>query len=72
MVQFVHGPPELEKNFCGKKRKTRGHEGTGTKIGVFLCGPPQIGAQLEANSRKFSDPPNVLNGTKFVPHQEIF
>jgi NADPH oxidase len=61
------GRPNWKRIFAEKKEK---HEGT--KIGVFLCGPPQIGAQLEANSRKFSDPPNVLNGTKFVPHKENF
>ena len=53
------GRPNWKRIFQEKKQNH-----PDTTIGVFLCGPPQIGAQLEANSRKFSDNPNVPNGKR--------
>jgi len=61
------GRPNWKRIF-GEKKKNHPN----TNIGVFLCGPPAIGAQLDANSRKFSDPPQLHNGTKFISHKENF
>tara|TARA_B110000971_G_C19586061_1_gene309602 strand:+ start:168 stop:434 length:267 start_codon:yes stop_codon:yes gene_type:complete len=61
------GRPNWRRIFAEKKKSH-----PSTKIGVFLCGPPAIGAQLEANSRKFSDPPGMHQAVKFVSHKENF
>ena len=61
------GRPNWKRIFSEKKKLH-----PGTTIGVFLCGPPAIGHQLEVNSRKFSDPPKVANGVKFISHKENF
>ena len=65
--QLYTGRPSWGRIFKEKKEQH-----PATTVGVFLCGPPAIGHQLDANSRKYSDNPKVENGTKFVSHKENF
>ena len=52
-------------------------ENLGKEIGVFLCGPPPIAADLKKCCKKYSDDmiakkKEGLEGTCFVFHQENF
>ena len=63
------GRPNWSRIFGDTRKKNIGKE-----IGVFLCGPPAIGAALRKCCKKFSDPPEERQErpTVFVYHQENF
>ena len=63
------GRPNWRRIF-GEKKKAHGD---GSRVGVFLCGPPAIAHQLDQQCRKFSDPKHHPGGgTRFVMHKENF
>ena len=72
-AELFTGRPKWDRIFQEIRKESFGKE-----IGVFLCGPPQIAADLKKCSKKYSDDrvanrrDGIKNGTYFVFHQENF
>ena len=71
-AQLFTGRPKWQRIFQEIRQENLGKE-----IGVFLCGPPPIAADLKKCCKKYSDDmiakkKEGLEGTCFVFHQENF
>ena len=72
-AQLFTGRPRWDRIFQEIRKENLGRE-----IGVFLCGPPAIAADLRKCSKKYSDDrvankrDHIEDGTYFTFHQENF
>merc|ERR1712146_827724 len=55
----------------GRIFKKNHQEHKGSHIGVFLCGSPIIGKELERQSKMNSDPVDRAGGTRFSFYKEL-
>jgi len=56
----------------GRIFKQKAEEHRGEHVGVFLCGSPQIGNELDRQSKKHTDTAGGSNGTRFSFFPEHF
>merc|ERR1712137_542812 len=56
----------------GRIFKKNYQEHKGSHVGVFLCGSPIIGKELERQSKMNSDPVDRVGGTRFSFYKEHF